>query len=60
VALEFAEEMMITGWHVPGELFAWVRAAFGEAEIVELTAAIVFETFRGKFNVALGSEAQVL
>ncbi|MBI3628288.1 MAG: carboxymuconolactone decarboxylase family protein, partial [Candidatus Rokubacteria bacterium] len=40
------------------ELFARVRAHFGEAQVVELTAAIALENFRSKFNTALGIEAQ--
>ena len=58
VALEYAEEMTITGRRASDELFARVRATFEEPEIVELTAAIALENFRSKFNVALGIEAQ--
>jgi len=58
VALEYAEAMTVTGRKVSDELFARLRAAFAEAEIVELTAAVAFENFRSKFNVALGIEAQ--
>ena len=58
VALEYAEAMTVTGRKVTDELFARLRAAFSEAEIVELTAAVSLENFRSKFNVALGIEAQ--
>ena len=58
LALEYAEDMTITGRQVSDELFARVRATFEEAEIVELTAAIALENFRSKFNTALGIEAQ--
>ena len=58
VALEYAETMTVTGRRVGDELFARLRAAFAEAEIVELTAAVALENFRSKFNVALGIEAQ--
>jgi len=57
-ALEYAEAMTVTGRKVTDELFARLRAAFTEAEIVELTAAVALENFRSKFNVALGIEAQ--
>jgi len=58
VALEYAETMTVTGRKVTDELFTRLRAAFSEAEIVELTAAVALENFRSKFNVALGIEAQ--
>ncbi len=57
-ALAFAEAMTITGMKVGDDLFARVRACFGEPEIVELTAAVALENFRSKFNTALGIEAQ--
>ena len=58
LALEYAERMTITGEKVDDALFARLRAEFGEAEIVELTAAIALENFRSKLNPALGVEAQ--
>ena len=57
-ALSFAEALTITGQKVTDELFARVRAHYGEAETVELAAAIAVENFRSKFNVPLGVEAQ--
>jgi len=57
-ALAYAEAMTVTGQKVSDDLFARVRAHFGEAEIVELTAAVALENFRSKFNTALGIEAQ--
>lgn len=57
-ALEYAERMTITGQSVDDALFARLRAHFGEAQLVELTAAIAFENFRSKFNPPLGIEAQ--
>ena len=57
-ALAYAEAMTVTGQQVTDDLFARVRAHFGEAEIVELTAAVALENFRSKFNTALGIEAQ--
>ncbi|MGH7087703.1 MAG: carboxymuconolactone decarboxylase family protein [Stellaceae bacterium] len=58
VALEYAERMTITGEKVDDALFARLRAAYDEAQIVELTAAIALENFRSKFNPALGIESQ--
>lgn len=57
-ALAYAEAMTTTGQRVGDELFARVRTHFGEAQVVELTAAIALENFRSKFNVPLGVEAQ--
>jgi alkylhydroperoxidase family enzyme len=57
-ALEYAEQMTITGERVGDELFARLRRHFTEAQLVELTAAVALENFRSKFNVALGVEAQ--
>jgi alkylhydroperoxidase family enzyme len=58
VALEFAETMTITGRQMTDELFARARKHYGEAQLVELAAAVALENFRSKFNVALGIEAQ--
>ena len=58
VALEYAERMTITGEKVDEALFARLRAQFDEAQIVELTACIAIENFRGKFNVPFQVEAQ--
>ena len=58
VALEYAERMTITGERVDDALFARLRRHYGEAQIVELTAAIAFENFRSKVNPALGVAAQ--
>ena len=57
-ALAYAEVLPTTGQRVSDELFARVRTHFGEAQVVELTAAVALENFRSKFNVALGIEAQ--
>ena len=58
VALEYAERMTITGEKVDEALFARLRAQFGEAQIVELTAGIAIENFRSKFNFPFQVEAQ--
>ncbi|HYB41886.1 MAG TPA: hypothetical protein VEL75_08960 [Candidatus Methylomirabilis sp.] len=57
-ALEYAERMTITGEKVTDELWARLRTHFGEAQMVELTAAVALENFRSKFNVPLGVESQ--
>ena len=58
LALEYAERMTITGQSVDDALFDRLRQHYGEAQIVELTAAIAFENFRSKFNPPLGIKAQ--
>ena len=58
VALEYAEQMTITGERVDDALFTRLRGHYSEPQIVELTAAIAFENFRSKFNPPLGIEAQ--
>ena len=58
VALEYAERMTLTGRSVDDAFFARLRQHYGEAQLVELTAAIAFENFRSKFNPALGVAAQ--
>jgi 4-carboxymuconolactone decarboxylase len=56
--LEYAEVMSVTPVQVSDELFDRLRARFDEAAIVELSAAIAIENYRGRFNhaLALGSE----
>jgi AhpD family alkylhydroperoxidase len=58
LVLEYAEAMTATPVDVDDELFDRLRARFDEAAIVELTAAIAVENYRGRFNhaVGLGSE----
>jgi alkylhydroperoxidase family enzyme len=58
VALEYAERMTVTGERVDDALFARVREHYGDAQIVELTAAVALENFRSKFNPALAIAAQ--
>jgi alkylhydroperoxidase family enzyme len=58
VALEYAERMTVTGQRVDDALFARLREHYGEAQIVELTAAVALENFRSKFNPALAIAAQ--
>jgi AhpD family alkylhydroperoxidase len=58
LVLEYAEQISDTPVAVGNELFDRLRERFDEAAIVELTAAIAFENYRGRFNqaVGLGSE----
>ncbi len=58
LVLEYAEGMTATPVQVSDELFERLRARFDEAAIVELTASIAIENYRGRFNhaVGLGSE----
>ncbi|HEX2232329.1 MAG TPA: carboxymuconolactone decarboxylase family protein [Thermoleophilaceae bacterium] len=54
LVLEYAEQISDTPVAVDDELFDRLRERFDEAAIVELTAAIAFENYRGRFNHALG------
>jgi AhpD family alkylhydroperoxidase len=54
LVLEYAEAMTATPVTVSDELFDRLRARFDEAAIVELTAAIAIENYRGRFNHAMG------
>ena len=54
LVLEYAEGMSATPVDVSDELFDRLRSRFDEAAIVQLTAAIAFENYRGRFNHALG------
>lgn len=54
LVLEYAEGMSQTPAAVSAELFARLGERFGEAAIVELTASIAFENYRGRFNQAIG------
>ena len=58
LVLEYAEAMTATPVEVSDELFGRLRARFDEPALVELTAAIAIENYRGRFNhaVGLGSE----
>jgi len=57
-ALEYAEQMTITGERVSEDLWTRLRRHFSETQMVELTAAVALENFRSKFNVPLGVQAQ--
>jgi AhpD family alkylhydroperoxidase len=55
LVLAYAEGMTKTPVEVPEELFDQLRRRFGDAELVELTAAIATENYRARFNWALGA-----
>jgi AhpD family alkylhydroperoxidase len=54
VVMDYAVGMSRTPAEVSDELFATIRASFGDAQIVELTHLIALENMRGRFNLALG------
>ena len=58
LALEYAECITYTDRKVDDALVYQLKKHYGDAQIVELTAAIAMENFRSKFNPALGIEAQ--
>ena len=60
LALEYADCMTITGREVSDELFARLKAAYGDDAIVELTATIAWENASSKFNRALRVPSQQL
>jgi alkylhydroperoxidase family enzyme len=50
--------MTATPVEVPADMFARLREHFGEAALVELTAAIAWENYRARFDHAFGIESQ--
>jgi AhpD family alkylhydroperoxidase len=54
LVIDYAVAMTRTPVDVPDELFAGLREHFDDAQLVELTAAIATENFRGRFNWAFG------
>ncbi|MFK7803528.1 MAG: carboxymuconolactone decarboxylase family protein [Anaerolineae bacterium] len=60
VALEYADAMTLSDQDVSDELFERVRAAYSEAEIIELTEVIAWENASSKFNRALRIPSQNL
>jgi alkylhydroperoxidase family enzyme len=60
VALEFADNMTITGREVSDELFERLRKFYDEDALVELTATIAWENASSKFNRALRVPSQQL
>jgi alkylhydroperoxidase family enzyme len=60
VALEFADNMTITGREVDDGLFARLREFYDDDALVELTAVIAWENASSKFNRALRVPSQKL
>ena len=60
LALAYADAMTITGRDVDDGLFARLREAYDDDQIVELTATIAWENASSKFNRALRVPAQGL
>jgi alkylhydroperoxidase family enzyme len=58
LAIEYAERMTLTPPEVPEELVERLREHLDDAGLVELTAAIAWENYLGRFNRALGVESQ--
>ena len=56
-ALAWADAV-VAGSQPPDELYERVRAVFSEEQVIELTAAAVWEIAAAKFNRALDIEAQ--
>ena len=56
--LDYATRMTRTPVIVPDELFARLQRELSPAALVELTATIAWESFRSRFNHALGVQAQ--
>jgi 4-carboxymuconolactone decarboxylase len=54
LVIDYAAAMTRTPVEVPDELFARMREHFDDAQLVELTATIATENFRGRFNWAFG------
>jgi|SRR5579884_3559072 alkylhydroperoxidase family enzyme len=58
LVLEYADAMTQTPVEVSDALFAKLRQKFSEAQLVELTTALAWENYRGRFNHAFGMEAE--
>lgn len=58
LVLDYAVGMSRTPVEVDDDLFARLREHFDERQLLQLTAAIAWENFRGRFNGALGIGAQ--
>jgi alkylhydroperoxidase family enzyme len=58
LALEFADNMTITGREVSDELFARLRKFYDEDALVELSATIAWENASSKFNRAMRVPSQ--
>lgn len=59
-ALAYADAITLSDRDVDDALFERVRTLFGDATVIELTAAIAWENASSKFNRALRIESQRL
>jgi len=57
LVLAYADHLARTPVRVPETLFARLRAQLDEAQLVELTSAIAWENYRGRFNRAFAIES---
>ena len=57
-ALEYADRITRTDDDVNDTLFAQLRTAYTQEQIVELTCTVAFENFLSKFHHALRVESQ--
>ena len=60
LALEYADAITLSDLDVGDALFARLRGAYSEEEIVELTAVVAWENASSKFNRALRVESMGL
>jgi AhpD family alkylhydroperoxidase len=58
LVLRLAAAMTRTPAHIDDDLFAALRAAFTEPQLVELSTAIAWENHRARFNRVFGVEAE--
>ncbi len=58
LALEYADRITRTDDDVSDTLFAQLRTAYTQEQIVELTCTVAFENFLSKFHHALLVESQ--
>ena len=58
LALRYATALTATPTEVPDSLFAAMREHFDDRQLVELTGAIAWENYRGRFNHAFGCDAE--
>jgi alkylhydroperoxidase family enzyme len=56
--LALADAITSTPVHLDEPVWAAVRGAFTDQQIVELVSAIAWENYRARFNHALGIESQ--
>jgi 4-carboxymuconolactone decarboxylase len=58
LVVRYATLMTETPAEIPDLLFVELREHFSPEQMVELTSAIAWENFRGRFNRAFGIEAE--